>query len=81
MKPGFYDETFPDRFIEANTEAAYDMARRLAREEGLFVGVSSAANVGAALDLAETLPAGSVVVTMLCDSGFRYLSEPFWEAK
>ena len=81
MKPGFYDETFPDRFIEANTEAAYDMARRLAREEGLFVGVSSAANVRAALDLAKTLPAGSVVVTMLCDSGFRYLSEPFWEAK
>ena len=81
MKPGFYDETFPDSFIEANTEAAYDMARRLAREEGLFVGVSSAANVRAALDLAKTLPAGSVVVTMLCDSGFRYLSEPFWEAK
>jgi cysteine synthase B len=81
IKPGFYDETFPDRFIEANTEAAYIMARRLAREEGLFAGVSSAANVQAALDLARTLPSGSVVVTVLCDSGFRYLSEHFWEAQ
>jgi cysteine synthase B len=78
IKPGFYDETFPDRFIEADTEAAYAMTRRLARDEGLFVGISSGANVQAALDLGRTLPPGSLVVTMLCDSGFRYLSEPFW---
>jgi cysteine synthase B len=80
IKPGFYDETFPDRFIEVNTEAAYAETRRLAREEGLFVGISSGANVQAAIDLGKTLPAGSLIVTMLCDSGFRYLSDSFWNA-
>ncbi|MDR1949611.1 MAG: cysteine synthase family protein [Spirochaetaceae bacterium] len=79
IKPGFYDETWPDGFMEVNTEQAYAMTRRLAREEGLFVGVSSGANVLAALGLARTLPGGSVVVTLLCDSGSRYLSESFWE--
>ncbi|GHV95752.1 cysteine synthase B [Spirochaetia bacterium] len=78
LRPGFYDEKFPDRFVTANTEAAYEMTRRLAREEGLFVGVSSGANVQAALDLGRTLPSGSLIVTMLCDSGFRYLSDEFW---
>ncbi|MDR1576362.1 MAG: PLP-dependent cysteine synthase family protein [Treponema sp.] len=78
LKPGFYDETLPDRFVEVNTEAAYAMTRRLIREEGLFVGISSGANVQAALDLGRTLPPGSIVVTVLCDNGFRYLSEEFW---
>jgi cysteine synthase B len=78
IKPGFYDETFPDRFAEVNTEAAYARAIRLAREEGLFVGISSGANVQAALDLGRSLPPGSLVVTVLCDSGFRYLSDGFW---
>ena len=78
LKPGFYDEHFPDRFVEANTEAAYAMTIRLAREEGLFVGISSGANVQAALDLGKTLPAGSLIVTVLCDSGFKYLTDPFW---
>jgi cysteine synthase B len=57
------------------------MARRLAREEGIFAGISSGANVLAALNLAKTLPAGSLIVTIICDSGSRYLSESFWEAK
>jgi cysteine synthase B len=57
------------------------MTRRLAREEGLFVGVSSGANVHAALRLARSLPSGSVVVTILCDGGSKYLSEHFWEEK
>jgi cysteine synthase B len=78
IKPGFYDETWPDAFVEVNTEAAYVMARRLAREEGIYVGVSSAANTLAALKLAETLPPSSVVVTILCDTGTRYVSDPFW---
>ena len=56
------------------------MTRRLAREEALLVGISSGANVAAALKLAQTLPPGSVVVTILCDNGNRYLSEDFWEA-
>jgi len=54
------------------------MTRRLANEEGLFVGVSSGANVLAALRLARELPSGSVVVTILCDGGERYMSEEFW---
>ncbi|GHV85883.1 cysteine synthase [Spirochaetia bacterium] len=78
IKPGFYDETQPDAFLEVNTEEAYTIARRLAREEGIYAGVSSAANVLAALKLAETLPADSVIVTVLCDTGTRYVSEHFW---
>jgi cysteine synthase B len=78
IKPGFYDEKQPDGFIEVNTEQAYSIARRLAREEGIYAGVSSAANVLAALLLAETLTAPSVVVTVLCDTGTRYVSDPFW---
>jgi cysteine synthase B len=81
LKPGFYDETFPDRFVGVNTEAAYAETRRLAREEGLFVGISSGANVRAALDLGKTLPPGSLIVTILCDSGFRYLTDSFWAVK
>jgi cysteine synthase B len=76
--PGIYDPSLPDGQIEVATEDAYAMARRLAREEGLFVGISSGANVAAALRLARTLAAGACVVTVLCDSGARYLSEHFW---
>ncbi|PYS93855.1 MAG: cysteine synthase [Acidobacteria bacterium] len=79
--PGIYDPSLADAQLEVATEDAYTMARRLAREEGLFVGISSGANVTAALRLARTLPAGSVVVTVLCDDGARYLSEHFWEEK
>ncbi|MDR0556565.1 MAG: PLP-dependent cysteine synthase family protein [Treponema sp.] len=79
IKPGFYDEREPDGFIEVNTEQAYAIARRLAREEGIYAGVSSAANVLGALLLMETLPADSVVVTILCDTGMRYASDPFWD--
>ena len=56
------------------------MARRLALDEGLLVGPSSGANLVAALQLAATLAPGSVVVTVLFDTGARYLAEPFWEA-
>jgi cysteine synthase B len=79
IRPGFYDEKQPDGFIEVNTEAAYVMAGRLAREEGIYAGVSSAANVLGALLLMEKLPAPSVVVTVLCDTGTRYVSDPFWD--
>ncbi|MDR0722190.1 MAG: cysteine synthase family protein [Treponema sp.] len=79
IKPGFYDEKQADRFIEVNTEQAYTIARRLAREEGIYTGVSSAANVLAALMVAETLPVSSVVVTVLCDTGTRYVSDSFWD--
>jgi len=76
--PGIFDPTLADEKFEVATEEAQAMTRRLAREEGLFVGVSAGANVLAALRLAQTLPRDSVVVTILCDGGERYLSEEFW---
>lgn len=76
--PGIFDSTLADETVEVETESAQAMTRRLSREEGLFVGVSSGANVVAALELARGLPPGSVVVTILCDGGERYLSERFW---
>ncbi|MDR3091868.1 MAG: cysteine synthase family protein [Clostridiales bacterium] len=78
IKPGVWDEGRADGFIEISTEEAYDTARRLARVEGVFVGVSSGGNAAAALKLAKTVPAGSVIVTVLCDGGSRYLSDDFW---
>jgi cysteine synthase B len=76
--PGIFDPTLADENIEIATEEAQAMTRRLAREEGLFVGVSSGANVAAALRLARGLPPDSFVVTILCDGGERYMSERFW---
>ncbi len=76
--PGIFDPTLADETVEVETEAAQAMTRRLSREEGLFVGVSSGANVVAALALARELQPDSVVVTILCDGGERYLSERFW---
>jgi len=78
MVPGIYDPEVADENVEVATEDAQEMSRRLAREEGLFIGVSSGANVFAALRLARTLPPGSVVVTILCDTGANYLSDRFW---
>jgi len=78
IKPKIFDESIADARIDVKTEDAYETTRRLATEEGLFVGISSGANVYAALELAKTLPQGSRVATILCDSGFRYLSEPLW---
>ena len=73
MVPGIYDPTLADANVEVETEDAQEMVRRLAREEGLFLGTSSGANVFAALRLAQTLTPGAVVVTVLCDGGERYL--------
>lgn len=79
LVPGIYDQTLADENVEVATEDAQEMTRRLAREEGLFVGVSSGANVYAAVRLAQTLPPESVVVTVLCDGGGKYLSEKMWD--
>jgi cysteine synthase B len=76
--PGIFDASLADERVEVSTEESQEMARRLALEEGLFVGVSSGANVAAALRYARGLPEGSVVVTVLCDGGGRYLGEEFW---
>jgi len=78
IKPKIFDESAADAQILVRTEDAYKTARLLAAKEGLFVGVSSGANVHAALELAKTLPQGSRVATILCDNGYRYMSEPLW---
>jgi cysteine synthase B len=80
--PRIYDPSLADRELEMDTEAAYRMAKRLARTEGLLVGVSSAAAVAASLRVAEEEAAAgreAVIVTILCDSADKYLSERFWE--
>jgi cysteine synthase B len=73
--PGIYDPTLADENLTIDTESAWNMLRRLAREEGLFAGVSGAAALVAARRVAATLDRG-VVVTILPDGGDRYLSEP-----
>jgi S-sulfo-L-cysteine synthase (O-acetyl-L-serine-dependent) len=76
--PGIYDPTLADEGVEVDTEEAHAMVKRLARREGWFVGVSSAANVVAALRVAERIDEG-VIVTILSDDASKYLSEKFWE--
>lgn len=71
--PGIFDKGFPDERLAVGTEAAFDMTRRLAREEGLFVGTSSGAAMAAAFTIAEKLDTGTIVV-MFPDGGDRYLS-------
>jgi cysteine synthase B len=86
IKPGIYDANLADENLWVETEDAYEMARSLARNEGLLVGISAAANVVAATRVAERVSkrghSGSrrdgVVVTILCDGGQKYLSESFW---
>lgn len=80
MVPAIYDATLADDRLEMATEEAYAMCRRLVREEGIFVGPSSGANVAAALRVGRQATEPATVVTILCDGGGRYLSERFWEA-
>jgi cysteine synthase B len=75
--PGIYDPSLADENFEVGTEETYAMARRIAREEGLLPGISSAAAVVAALRVAERDRQG-VIVVVFPDSGDRYLSEEFW---
>ncbi len=77
-RPGIYDPHMHDRVVPVETEDAHEMVRRLAREEGLFVGVSSGAAAVAALQVAAELDSG-VVVTVFPDGGYKYLSADFWE--
>jgi cysteine synthase B len=82
LVPAIYNPYLADRELEIETEAAYEMARRLAREEGLLVGISAAAAVVASFKIAqEEAAAGrrAVIVTVLPDSADKYLSERFWE--
>ncbi len=77
LVPGIYDPSLPDRQIGVRTEDAYEMTLRLAREEGLFVGISSGAALVAALEAARELESGALV-TVFPDSGYKYLSDSFW---
>jgi S-sulfo-L-cysteine synthase (O-acetyl-L-serine-dependent) len=80
IQPGIFDPAFADTTVEVNTEAAHAMVRRLAREEGLFVGISSGAAAVAAAQISETLDEG-VVVTIFPDAGYKYLSDKsLWES-
>jgi cysteine synthase A len=72
--PPLWEPSLVDEVIAVPTEVAKEMTRRLAREEGLFAGTSSGANVVAALRVAERLGPASTVVTLMCDSGLKYLS-------
>ena len=72
ITPGIYDGSLASETLEVSTEDALLMTSRLAREEGLFVGPSSGANVFAAWRLAASLRSPAVVVTVLCDGGDRY---------
>lgn len=76
--PAIYDPTLPDRRLPVAASDALTMTRRLAREEGLFVGLSSGAAVHAALAVAHELDHG-VVVTLLPDGGAKYLSLGLWQ--
>jgi S-sulfo-L-cysteine synthase (O-acetyl-L-serine-dependent) len=78
LVPGIYDPSLADAVLEVTSEDAFEMARRLARVEGLMVGISAAANVVAALRVARELERG-VVVTVLCDGAAKYLSDRFWD--
>ena len=82
IRPGFYDDTMADGNLWIETEDAYKMVRRLAKEEGLLVGISSGCNVYAATLLAREIAArgeSATIVTILCDSAEKYLSENFWD--
>ena len=72
--PPLWEPQLVNEIIGVSTEEAKTMARRLAREEALFAGTSSGANIVAALRVAERLGPGATVATILCDSGLRYLS-------
>lgn len=77
IRPGIYDPSVHHRKLGVSTEAAYAMARRLAREEGMFVGASTGAAVWAALQVARELREG-LVVALAPDGGDRYLSTALW---
>jgi len=76
--PPIYDPMIADENRYTSTEAAYEMVKRVAREEGVLIGISAGAAVATALEVAREIEHG-VVVTILCDGADKYLSENFWE--
>lgn len=81
VRPAIYSPEVADRNLFVATEEAHHIVRRLAREEGVLAGISSGANVAAALLVAGELASQGrpgVIVTVLCDGGGKYLNEEFW---
>lgn len=76
--PDIYDASIADENRSTATEEAYEMVRRVAREEGILIGISAGAAVATALQVAREIEHGTVV-TILCDGADKYLSESFWE--
>ena len=76
--PGIYDPTLADEDVRVGNEEAFDVTRRLARQEGLLVGISSGANLAGALRVAHQT-SDAVIVVIFCDAGDKYLSERFWD--
>ena len=74
-----WDPILVDDILTVSTDEAKEMAQRLAREEGIFAGISSGANIVAALRVAEQLPQVATVVTLLIDSGLKYLSTDLYK--
>ena len=79
MIPAIYNAKVVDRVIDVKHEDAVNLARRLAKEEGIFVGISSGAVTWAAIEIAKELGAGKRVVAVLASTGERYLSTPLFE--
>jgi cysteine synthase B len=79
MVPKIYDSTLADESVSVGTEEAHRMVRRLAREEGLLVGISAGAALAASLAVARRIEQG-VLVTVFPDGAEKYLSESFWTA-
>lgn len=77
--PGIYDPSVADEDLRVESERAYEMVRRLAREEGLLAGISSGAALAASLEVARRLDRG-MVVTVFPDGAEKYLTEKFWQA-
>lgn len=80
LVPAIYDASLPDEILRVGTEEGWDMADRVAAEEGLHIGHSSGANVHAALEVARRIDEGCVV-TVACDRGDRYFAPMRWEKR
>lgn len=76
--PGIYDPSVADEDLGVTTEEAFELTRRLARQEGLLVGISSGANLAGAFQVARRSK-DAVLVVVFCDGGDKYLSERFWD--
>jgi cysteine synthase A len=72
------NEDLIDGYLQVTDQEAMEVTRRLAKEEGMFVGYSSGANVAAALQLLNSTEKAKTIVVLLCDSGLKYLSTDLW---